>query len=257
MKSLVMMVTFLTRIPLPQIGEFNEKDFVRGILYAPIIGLLIGSVLAIESYLLRPYLPSIVLGFLIFLTYLVITGGLHIDGLVDSADGLYSSRKKEKILEIMKDSRVGTFGALALLIVCIGFIIGAGYLGWQGILFVPLVGRITLLQTAASGKYARSEGGMGKGIVDYVDMKHWMYWVLIFGAIALVGAILIDKILFAIIFLSYIQLIGIMHFKLRDIIKKIDGITGDIMGYSVEISQVLYMMILIIWMGVFGWSLYL
>lgn len=255
MKSLVMMITFLTRIPLPQIGEFNEKDFIRGIIYAPLIGLFIGVVLALESYFLKPYLPSIVLGFLIFLSYLIISGGLHIDGLVDSADGLYSSRKKDRILEIMKDSRVGTFGALALLIVCIGFIIISGYLDWQGILFMPLVGRITMLQVAASGDYAR-EDGMAKGIIDYIETRHWIYWILIFMILSVAGMVLVDEKLFLIIFLSYIQLIGIMHMQCKSIIGKIDGITGDILGYSVELSQVIYMMIMIFWMGVFGWNLY-
>lgn len=250
MKSLILILTFLTRIPIPYSFEFNENDFKKGIQWAPAIGFVIGLIMALFSYFMRDYLSNEILGFIIFLLYISITGGLHIDGLVDSLDGLYSSRKKDRILEIMKDSRVGTFGALGLVVYVLGFVLLAGNLPWEVIFLMPIFGRLTMLQVAACGNYARKEGGMGKSIIEYITIKKWILNLFInIAIISLIGTMYRPHMLVKIL-VSYSLTMAIMYWNTENIIKKIDGITGDILGYSVEISQLIFMMISVIVFGV-------
>ena len=106
-------VQFLTRLRVPSI-PYEQDSLARAVKYFPIVGLLIGSGSVLLYILLAPHLPLAIVALLIVVYLVAITGCLHEDGLADSADGFGGGWEREKVLAIMRDSRIGTYGAVAL-----------------------------------------------------------------------------------------------------------------------------------------------
>ena len=106
-------VQFLTRLRVPRI-PYQQDSLARALKYFPIVGLLIGSGSVFLYTLLAPHLPLAIVALLIVVYLVAITGCLHEDGLADSADGFGGGSEREKVLAIMRDSRIGTYGAAAL-----------------------------------------------------------------------------------------------------------------------------------------------
>lgn len=116
MKSLLAAVQFLTRLPVPKVA-LSEKDLAGAPAWYGIVGLGLGGMLAGMNLALMRWVPVGPRIVLVLLASFLLTGGLHLDGLADCADGLMGSRDRERSLAIMRDSRIGTFGAVALIAV--------------------------------------------------------------------------------------------------------------------------------------------
>jgi adenosylcobinamide-GDP ribazoletransferase len=112
MRYFMIALTFLTRIPICNRSIYQQEDFQKSIFFFPIIGLLIGGILWGSYYLLDMIFPQQITAALLLFIYVVLTGGLHLDGLIDTVDGLYGGMTKERRLEIMKDTNPGAFGVL-------------------------------------------------------------------------------------------------------------------------------------------------
>ena len=106
-------VMFLTRLPVGRFYQFREEEVALSTIYFPVVGSLIGLAGGL-ALLTSAVVPSFVAVLLSMLVTICLTGGLHEDGLADSADGLIGGQDRERRLEIMKDSRIGVYGALAL-----------------------------------------------------------------------------------------------------------------------------------------------
>lgn len=122
MKGFLLLLSFMTRIPMPKI-EYDEEKLGKSMKYFPVVGIIVGFILLffciIFNFILKNISYSAVLPLMIIvviLTDLITTGALHLDGLADTFDGIFSYRSKHKMLEIMKDSRLGSNGALALIL---------------------------------------------------------------------------------------------------------------------------------------------
>lgn len=107
-------VVFLTRIPVGSLYHFQRTNLSRSVIFFPLVGPLIGSAGGIILAATHAFLPASIAVLLCMATTTAMTGGLHEDGLADAADGLLGGRNAADRLEIMKDSRLGTFGALTL-----------------------------------------------------------------------------------------------------------------------------------------------
>ncbi len=112
-------VRFLTILPVPIRSRFAQTAEtlptpIIGSGYFPLVGLLLGALLVLWTLFLSVSLrlPSLLLAVLVLIVQIVLTGGLHLDGLMDSCDGLFGGTSQERKLEIMRDSRVGSFGVL-------------------------------------------------------------------------------------------------------------------------------------------------
>ena len=110
-------VRFLTVLPVPGSTQVFDKDevtprLVIGCEYFPLVGLLLALLLWLLVLILAPLVPQLVLAALLVAMLVILTGGLHLDGLMDSCDGLFGGSTRERKLEIMRDSRVGSFGVL-------------------------------------------------------------------------------------------------------------------------------------------------
>ncbi len=114
MKTLILLIQFFTRIPLPVQINMDEINLKKGSALLPFVGVIIGAwnwLIFTLVALLMPLPVAIIAG---LFAEIIITGGFHVDALADTADGLFSSRKRERMLEIMKDSRVGANGVIAI-----------------------------------------------------------------------------------------------------------------------------------------------
>jgi adenosylcobinamide-GDP ribazoletransferase len=106
-------VQFLTRLRVPS-GPYEQDSLARAVKFFPIVGLLIGSGSLLVYWLLAPHLPLMVVALLVVVYLVAVTGCFHEDGLADSVDGFGGGWEREKVLAIMRDSRIGTYGASAL-----------------------------------------------------------------------------------------------------------------------------------------------
>ena len=107
MKSFIVAAQFLTRIPLKINMEVSNEEFGGSQKAFIFVGFLIGAVLSGAFYFLNFHVPPFILGALLLFLEILISGGLLLDGFMDTCDGIFSARPRERALEIMKDSRVG------------------------------------------------------------------------------------------------------------------------------------------------------
>lgn len=233
MKSFIMMLTFFTRIPFPMSFEFEEKDFAKGLWWMPVIGVIIGIPLwAFNRYvsLTNPYLMSL----LTILIYIAMTGGLHLDGLADYFDGIFSGRTKERILEIMKDVHVGTFGVVGLILYFIAIFVLMMDVEPLILLLMPIVGKTMGQLLCCIGKYPRKKG-MGMPLIEYGKVWHGI----------LVSCVLVTILFFIGVNYALAGLITIIFALLLTgrTTQLIGGVTGDVIGASIELSQVVWLLV--------------
>ena len=171
---------------------------------------------------------------IIIIAEIFITGLIHIDGLADTADGLFSYAEKEKILEIMKDSRVGTNGAVALILYFMTKVILLSEIRPEYIILYPVISRLSTSINAGLGEYAR-KNGMSNGIIAKNGKKEAVISIIItmilsFIILKVKGLIIL---IFAILFILLLM---------KGVKSKIGGITGDTMGASLELTSILVLL---------------
>lgn len=242
-KGLIVALQFLTRLPVNIRVDFNDENFRRSTFYFPFVGLLLGFIASIPYYLLSP-LNKDIGSFLTLLTIIILTGGLHLDGLSDTADGFFSNRDKAKTLEIMKDSRIGAFGVLSLILIILFKYVLISNLGLN--LPVALIlsmgnSRLIVLIEIASKKVARP-GGLGDMLHKSQPRKYIIASTILY--LLIIGYMDISYMIPLIISFIVGELISIYSYK------KIEGLTGDVYGATIEITEAISL--LGFW-GVFIW----
>lgn len=242
-EQIILLTQFMTRIPITMNIEYSEEKLGKGIKYFPIIGYIIGIIIFLFGVVLNKYIENkYIVALLLILVELKLVGLIHVDGLADSFDGLFSYRDKDKILEIMKDSRVGTNGVVILIfyylakLILIAEIISRGDV--RCLIVYPIIARMSTSVNAGFGVYARNNG-MSTGIIGMNKVKDGIFSIIL--TIFLVIIIYSNN-----IFKGLEMLIaGILFiFYFRHIVyKKIGGITGDTMGASLEITGLIVLLI--------------
>ena len=186
-RSLILMFQFMTRLPIPIEIEMDKETISKGILFLPLVGMVVGAISWIVYYLLS-FINTDVASLGAVIANVAATGGLHIDGLSDTCDGFFSARSRERILEIMKDSRVGTFGVIAIVMTLLAKYTLISNLP-QDMIFSALILASGASRFAASflitfGKSARP-GGLGD-MFSSSSSKAYFWYLLIFSAIGIV-----------------------------------------------------------------------
>ena len=232
MKSFLLMVSFFTRLPCPQI-EFSHELYKKGVNLLPLVGLVTGSVLYAVSFLDR-FLPEAMMGIVLYFAYIVITGGLHLDGLADSCDALFSGRDQNRMLEIMKDSRSGSFGVLGLILVSAAYIVLLPQLPREALFIFPVIGKCAPAIATNVAPYVREEG-MGKMFADHSTLSSAILAI----AFTNILAYIVDP-----AFILGVDLAFLCIFILTKNIKNIiGGVTGDIYGFLCEASQIIFLLV--------------
>ncbi len=241
MNAFFVALGFLTRIPVPGEGDnFTSDSLSRSTIFFPVVGGIIGAVNAGLYLILQPFLPMPVLAIFIVAVPIFVSGGIHFDGLLDSCDGLFSGRSRERSLEIMRDSRVGSMGVIAgILNVMLRYTILIELPG--SILPVLLItqaitGRWVMSLALHFFPYARKEGGLGQSFasgkrVSYV-MVSSLLALLIIGLVNGGAGILISLMVGGLSLLLAIW-----------VVRKIGGLTGDVYGALNEVSENLFLLL--------------
>ncbi len=128
------MLSFITRLPVPRRWSqgLDFEHYSRGIISFPLIGLLLGAISGLVFMVLQAWCGAPLAALFSVLVLVLMTGGFHLDGLADTCDGVFSARSRDRMLEIMRDSRLGTHGGLALIFVVLAKILVLSELALRG-----------------------------------------------------------------------------------------------------------------------------
>lgn len=170
MRSFFAALGFLTAVPVPRSVREDLRLLGRAVLWFPAVGLLAGGGLAALDGALSLLFPPAVRAALVVLSWIVLSRGLHLDGLADAADGLAGVRPPERAMEIMRDPRSGPMGVAAvagvLSLKMAALYSLPGDLRWRALLLAPLAGRCALGAVMGFWPYARPTGGLASALKD-------------------------------------------------------------------------------------------
>jgi adenosylcobinamide-GDP ribazoletransferase len=249
-KKFLNALQFLTILTVNRNHELEEGDLAKSMVYFPVVGFLIGFVLVNADKLLTLIvLPHTIINILLIAITVLITRALHIDGLADTFDGLMGGNSAQSRLAIMKDSRLGTAGALSLF-----FVLTIKYLCLNGLfnsekvavlLTAPTLARWSQTLMAYNTSYGREEG-MGRVFVGHLRSSG-----LVAASATAVGltAFVIVREEARTVLLAFSLIGGVVLFTLlakRYLVSKLGGVTGDAIGAVSELNEVLVCLIFVI-----------
>jgi adenosylcobinamide-GDP ribazoletransferase len=226
-------IRFLTIIPQPWLPPMSEASMVSAIPWFPAAGAIIGALLLPAGWLGDLGWGEMARAALVVAAWGVVTGGLHLDGLSDTFDAVMSWRPRERKLEIMKDSRIGAMGAMALvalLLLKFVFLAGAGPGWWSAVLVAPVLGR----WANCYGIYwfpAAREGGLGRSF--NAQVRRGDFWAASIFALLFTAAVAGPAGLVAALLVW-----GVAHVLIRWWVRDLGGLTGDTYGALCEIAEV-------------------
>lgn len=227
-------VQLLTVFPVGRTEDLAKGAPRAGWWFVP-VSLLIGGGAAFIWLASSRILPYPVPEFFVVAALLILSGGLHFDGLVDAADALALTATKERRLEIMRDVQVGAFGVAAAVLVLLGKFVGLAAIApsyrWQAIVVAVLSGAVTMVLLLKFFPYARDEGGLG------YRFKAGASWWMVLSALLLSGGgsfLLLGPAGLAVIASVIVAALAFGYFARA----RLGGLTGDVYGAAAEIGQV-------------------
>lgn len=244
-KAFAVATIFLTRLPMPRLSEVTPEDEGRSLLCFPLVGFLLGGILCAIAVLSLPVFGPLVSAALVLTVWAAITGGLHLDGLADSADGwLGGYGDPERTLEIMHDSRCGS-GALVA-VVCLLILKFAAltlilqHHLWSALLIAPVIGRCTGPLLFVKGKLFYAPYVQPSGIVKhFIDHCPGYARIVSYASLA-VCFFLLNSPLYA---LAIFACCAVMMLLLRRLMmQRLGGATGDTAGASTEILEAVFLL---------------
>ncbi|HIQ22476.1 MAG TPA: adenosylcobinamide-GDP ribazoletransferase [Planctomycetes bacterium] len=233
MKGFLAALRFLTVFPFPGKWGTQGSDLGRSVGWFPWVGLALGAVAAAAAWGLSHVAPPLVIAALLCLVLAGFSGAMHLDGLADAADGLLSGRAGHEVLAIMKDSRVGAMGVVAVVSVLLVKFAALGSLGaervWPTVWLMPLAGRCAMVLQLAWLPYLRPEGlGAVFGgrrllwpAVEAIVLLPVAGWMLLGPA----GAVI------AVVAVAATGLLAICYHR------RLGGATGDMYGATCEVIE--------------------
>lgn len=260
MDTLILMLQLFTSLPINKSVEVSDERLIRGVALWPAAGIVIALFEALIFWAAMHILPLSAAAALALLGELWMTRGFHLDGLCDTADALFSSRSRERMLEIMKDSHIGTFGVVAA-IADLAFkylLLTASAMPLFLILAAPVAGKMVQSLCMYRAVYPR-ESGLGKSYIGRIPL-HIAIISALFGALwvgACLGIGIICTgigcrtaigipVLFGVVGLCFI----LAWLFRRHMEKAIGGMTGDTLGAASEIIEIFYMLLVVALEGV-------
>lgn len=233
---------FMSRLPTPQYESISAKEMGASISWFPVVGLIIGLGLVAIAQLHLWLTPEITAG-LVLAFWAWITGALHLDGLADSADGwLGGVGNHQRALEIMKDSRIGTGGGVALTVLLIlkwtVLIEIVTHQAWLFLLLAPFVARLASISLMPVTKYV-SLNGIAEQMFLHLNKWHIMIWLGVFcGFLAWLNPM--------VLLFVFLGLLPVWVWIRWVMIRITGGMTGDTAGTMTEVIEVMWMLLIVI-----------
>ena len=237
--DLMTAVTFFTRIPVSRWATYSQESMNQATSYYPMVGWIVGSFAALVFYcfsFLIPVFPAVVLS---TVATVWLTGAFHEDGFADVCDGFGGGWEKERILTIMKDSRVGAFGAIGIFLILLVKVSLLAEFESAVIPFILISGhsvsRAVSVTSMASLTYVRDNDADGKAKpIAKALPKKVLLWVAFTG---LVPVLMLDSWWYFAVLIPQFALLAVMN---RWYEKWIGGYTGDCLGALQQLSEVLF-----------------
>jgi len=237
-RPLAVAFAFLTRLPVAR-GPVDELSLGRSVAWFPLVGAALGAIQLVAAHLLDGALSSSLLAIALVALHAALTGGLHLDGIADLFDALGGGRgQRDRMLAILRDSRIGAHGALALSLVLAGKLVATADLLGRGIFWplyaAPVAARWAVVPLVVAFPCARPEG-LGRSFHDHA------------GAAQLVGATAVTALLllgigssavipFACAVLAALALAVYLH-------RHLGGLTGDVYGAAIETAELIFLVV--------------
>lgn len=245
-----MALKFLTIIPLPWQREVSPEEVGRSIGYFPLVGIIIGLILAGLNWLLSLLLPAAVVNALLIISLAVISGALHLDGFVDTCDGIAGHKTPEERWQVMHDSRAGAFGIVGVVLLLL-----VKYISLNNIpeplmvvtlLLMPVLSRWAMVYAVFAYPYARPSG-LGKVFKEGASWPRLVIATLIALAVSISLAQLAGL---AIMLAIWVIVIAMAAYLKR----KFSGLTGDTYGAINESAEVGVLIVVLLlahnqWLG--------
>ena len=229
-----MAVQFLTSIPVKIKGEIGEKETASSMAFFPLVGLLIGLVLALSYNILSAVFPHAVACAFILAINVALAGGLHIDGFIDTVDALASGADKKRMLEIMREGRPGAVGIAAVVLLFLAkysllVSLPKGTIE-VSLITMAVLSRASFVATCAIYPYAREGEGLGRRFAQKLGKRE--LWI------AGLTTLIVVAYIFRLSALLLILIVSAVAFAFNRYIRgKVGGITGDTIGALGEIIE--------------------
>lgn len=244
----VLAVQFLTRIPVRADGLYSPARMAAVPRFFPAVGVLVGALVAAVFWLAALALPQLLAAILATAFSLRLTGAFHEDGFADACDGLGGGMTRERMLEIMRDSRLGTYGAAGL-----GLMLAAkvAVLASLPLALVPVVlvaghalSRGSAVLAMAGGRYMRLDGA-GRYVQEAMDRSGWVWWG---GSLALVLVLALAGLPVGAV-LTGLAGLALGHVVMRRIYEpRLGGYTGDCLGAVQQCSEIGFLIGVLAWL---------
>ena len=227
-------VRFLTIIPLPGRREVSPEEVGRSIVYFPLVGVIIGLILVGLNWLLGLFLPSALVTVLLVVSLVVISGALHLDGFVDTCDGIGGHKTVEERWRVMQDSRAGGFGIIGVCcLLLVKYVSMSGVPdSWlmQTLVLMPVVSRWAMVYAVFAYPYAKPSG-LGKVFKQVASWPRFVIATFITLAVVVVLASLTGFVIMLAIWVIVIAMAAYLK-------GKFGGLTGDTYGAINEVAEV-------------------
>jgi adenosylcobinamide-GDP ribazoletransferase len=242
MKIFFLALRFLTVFPFGQDDDVTTQELCASTVYYPIVGGMVGLILYWAWTLMQGVWPIFLASALTVTIWVLLTAGLHLDGLMDTFDGLGIRGDRQRRLEVMRDSRVGSFGAQAAILLLFLKIAAvsslAAHPAWgPGLILAPVAGRTAMVALMAAGSYAREGAGLGRTFIEGTGPVHLVLSSVLFLILG-----------FAALGMNILPLFlaqGLVFFFLRQFYNSnFGGITGDLLGAACELHELSFLLFL-------------
>ena len=233
--GLINAVRFLTVLPIPVKREITEEDLGRSTVWFPLVGALLGGLLFLGSLFFSLLLSPLTVNALVIVFWVFLTRGFHLDGLADTADGLGGGASREERLEIMKDSRIGVFGVLAVFCILLLKFVLLGEMGGsfysRALILSPVSGRWCMILAMFCFPPAR-QGGMGERL-----KRHCRWQEMVFATLAALVCAYFSAGIWGLVVLSGTG--ALMAALALALTRSLGGLTGDTYGALCESAEVI------------------
>ena len=247
-------IQFFTSIPIPYAVPMDRDHIERAVRTLPVLGLMQGAVYAGLLYILLNWTPlsPLAAAFFVWLALILVTGGIHLDGWMDASDAFFSFREKDKRLEIMKDPHMGAFGVLSVIVLLSArflfiyeIVLHAVDAVYVLIMLIPFLSK-SLTGVLIIKVRAAKEDGLGtmfkKAAGRYTLWFYPLYIAIVLAALWLVQPEAIGGAVILVLMTGLFILLAA-----RKAVKWFGGITGDVLGASIEGVEVVLWMTLWLW----------
>ncbi|MBI3602954.1 MAG: adenosylcobinamide-GDP ribazoletransferase [Nitrospirae bacterium] len=241
MRSFLIAWHFLTAVPFSgSCHDPEPRELAASMGWYPLVGLILGLALGASDLLLSRFLSDGVVAWLLILALVVLTRGLHQDGLADTLDGLAGGRTLADRLVIMRDGRIGAIGATGLVLA-----LGLRYAGIMDLpddgrlvmlIAMPAVGRWAMVVGAVAVPYARSEGGLAQPFLVHLSLQH------VLGATLLLAVVLVWSLGPLGALMSLVGAVFVARACTAFSRRMFGGVTGDTLGAINEIVEVIFLL---------------